>query len=451
MKLSGIATSLLLLTGGTLFVTNVQALDLKTAWLQSLHTDPAYLAAQEANTAGQEKAIQASALWKPKLSVTGYSNRIETESEVELPSDLTGLVPNESSGTETGYKLSLSQPIYRADYWANSTQLEKQAELATLQLRNAEQDQALRVASSYFSVLLANQHVHLLHAQLTAISEQLADAKARFNAGRAKITDVRDAEARYATVQASLIAAESEQLLRHSQFEALTGVAALELQSLRSEFSPTPPQPASLADWQARAQQNNLQVQQRLQQLSIARAEVSKTALSSKPTLDLVASYSDSRSNGDLSPFVSPEHASNTVVGLQLTVPLYAGGSLRSQAREAEAKHREATQLFDAAKRDARLQVQDAYLAVNSGAARVHALMQATQASQTALDAAILGKQVGVKTTQDVLNAQQQAFSSQYELAQAQYNYLNGRLRLVASVGAPLTDEIEQINSMLTP
>ncbi|MFZ5841569.1 MAG: TolC family outer membrane protein [Pseudomonadota bacterium] len=449
MKLSGIATSLLLLSSGALFATGVQAVDLKTAWQHSLQTDPAYLAAQEANAAGQEKAVQASALYKPKLSVTGYSNRIETESDVNLPVNVAGLMPSESSGSETGYKISFSQPLYRADNWATSKQLDQQAELATLQLRNAEQGQMLRVASAYFAVLLADQHVQLLHAQLAAITEQLADANARFTAGRAKITDVRDAEARHANVQASLIAAESEQLLRRSQFEALTGLAANDLQTLRADFIPTPPEPLSLASWQQRAQDGNLQVQQRQHQLVIAGADVSKTALASKPTLDLVASYSDSRSSGDLSPFVSPEQASNTVVGLQLTVPLYAGGSIRSQAREAEAKHREATQLLEAAKRDARLQVQDAYLAVNSGAARVQALKQATQASQTALDAALLGKQVGVKTTQDVLNAQQQLYISQFDLAQAQHGYLNGRLRLAAATGELSADDLDAINSVL--
>ena len=205
----------------------------------------------------------------------------------------------------------------------------------------------------------------------------------------------------------------------------------------------------SLAAWQAKGLEGSPQVRAKQQQLAIASAEVDKYGFLSRPTLDLIGSYSDSRHSGDLSPIVAPERNQITTVMVQLSVPLFQGGSINSQLREARAKEREASQDLEAAKRDARLQVQDAFLAVSTGVAQVKALEQALESAKISVDAATIGLDVGVRTTLDVLDAQQRFYSTQRDLARARYDYLLGRLQLPAAIGQLAESDVVAVNAYL--
>src|SRR5262249_34874138 len=152
-------------------------------------------------------------------------------------------------------------------------------------------------------------------------------------------------------------------------------------------------------------------------------------------TLDLVASYTYKGQNGSLSPTISPNSNRAAVIGVQVNIPLFAGGAIESRARESHAKKRQAEEELSAAQRDMRLQVQDAYLAVKKGVARIGALEQSLVSTQTALEATTLGRDVGSRTELDVLDAQQRVFSAQLDLAQARNDYLLGRIKLASAAG----------------
>jgi outer membrane protein len=81
--------------------------------------------------------------------------------------------------------------------------------------------------------------------------------------------------------------------------------------------------------------------------------------------------------------------------------------------------------------------------------AQVNALRAALVSSQSSLDSTRLGLEVGVRTQVDVLNAQQQLFSTRRDLAQAAYNYVLSLLRLKAAVGRIAEDDLVRINSWL--
>ena len=340
--------------------------------------------------------------------------------------------------------------MYRADYRAARKQLQAQSAIAEMSYTSARQEQIQRVAQAYFNVLLAEERVHLLDAQLAATNEQAADAKARFDAGKARIIDLRDAEARRESVRAQRIAAGSELALRRTQFVEYTGMEALGLAAMRAGFAP---QAAGVAldAWERKAQDSNPQLQSRLRQLDAARAEAERHKLLNRPTLDLVASHGELRTTGDVSPAVSPERTRSNSIGIQLNIPLYQGGALDSQKREAAARLHEAQYNVDAARREVRLQVRDAWLAVSDGAAQVLALEQAVQAARTAQEAALLGREVGMRTTLDVLNAQQGVYSAMYDLSKARVGWLLGSLRLSAAAGSLDEEEVRAVNAYLAP
>ena len=84
-----------------------------------------------------------------------------------------------------------------------------------------------------------------------------------------------------------------------------------------------------------------------------------------------------------------------------------------------------------------------------SGIAQVKALQQALASSVSVLDASKLGQEVGVRTNLDVLNAQQQLYSTRRDLYQAEYNYLLSQLRLKAAVGTLGEAELDKVNQVL--
>ena len=100
-------------------------------------------------------------------------------------------------------------------------------------------------------------------------------------------------------------------------------------------------------------------------------------------------------------------------------MPLFQGGAIQSKWREAEANREKAKQDLENTRRNVELQTRQAYLGVVSGIAQVQALQQALKSSESLLDASKLGQEVGVRTNLDVLNAQQQLYSTRRDLYQA--------------------------------
>jgi len=136
-------------------------------------------------------------------------------------------------------------------------------------------------------------------------------------------------------------------------------------------------------------------------------------------------------------------------VGVQLNMPLFQGGAVNSRWREAQANHERARQELENARRTIATQTRQAYLGVVSGIAQVKALRQALTSSESVLEASKLGQEVGVRTNLDVLNAQQQLFSTRRDLYQAEYNYLVSQLRLKAAVGSLGEEDMARVNQAL--
>ncbi len=136
-------------------------------------------------------------------------------------------------------------------------------------------------------------------------------------------------------------------------------------------------------------------------------------------------------------------------IGIQLALPLYTGGFNESKVREAIALQDKARQDLETARRIALFQAQTGYTGVISAAASVKAFQQALVSAQVALDSNKLGQEVGVRTNLDVLNVQQNVFSTGRDLADAYFKYLIGVLRLKQAVGTLSEQDVEDINRQL--
>jgi outer membrane protein len=104
---------------------------------------------------------------------------------------------------------------------------------------------------------------------------------------------------------------------------------------------------------------------------------------------------------------------------------------------------------LEVARRSADLTARQLLRKVTSGLAQVRALEAAERSSQLALDSNLLGYQVGVRINIDVLNAQQQLFSTRRDLALARYTVLVDGLRLRQSVGGLDENDLTAVNGLL--
>ncbi|MFT3953788.1 MAG: TolC family outer membrane protein [Piscinibacter sp.] len=426
------------------------ALDLMGSYERALQADPSLRAAQSALLAGREKAAQGNALLRPQIGLSAGATRLDDRSSSTLQPPLSELLKRSSSGTVQQAALQLKQPLYDVKSAAEKQQMHEQAGIAEVQFRHAQQALIQQVGETYFGVLLAQESLQVTAAEKAAVQLQRDRAQARFDVGRGKITDLQEAQARLDSVAAKEVSATSRLALAQAQYQELTGTPAEGLAPLQARLVPVPPAPDSLAAWQTRGHEANTRVLLRQRELAIATQETRKTTLQARPTLDLVASYTARNASGSLSPVSAPDGNRSAAIGVQLSVPLYAGGAIDSRQRESVAKQGQAGDELAAAQRDARLQVQDAFLAVKTGVARIAALEQSLASTRTALEATTLGRDVGTRTELDVLDAQQRMYAAQLDLAQARNDYLLGRLKLGAAAGELAEGDLQALNGYLS-
>jgi outer membrane protein len=407
------------------------ALDLIEAHRAAREHDADFAAQLSAAEAGREYSAQSRAALLPQVTVSGQASR--RNQEVQQSGDLSSLLSSNASGNVYGYSVSVSQPLYRPDAMANRRSLAAQSEISALSLRAAEQDLVLRVAQTYFGVLLAQDSLTFAKAQRAAVAEQLAAAKERFDSGRARVTDVAEAQANFDALAAAEIAAESDLAVSRARFFALTGRDGEDPDPIPA--SKTAAALEDLQSWLNRARAGSLEIRIRDRESAIAESDVKRTSLAGRLSVDIVAKLDDSHQDGELSPLAYPDQSTTKSIGLQFSMPVFAGGALESKHRQAIAQRNQAQQQLEATRRAVEVDVREAHTQVTSGAMRVAALEQGLVSAQTSLEAGELGREVGNRTNLDVLNLQQQVYDVQRDLADARYGYLLTQLKLAALAG----------------
>ena len=422
------------------------ATDLLEAYRDALGYDAQFASAKAALEAGRERLPQGRAGLLPVLGLS--ANTIKNEIDYEArPS--TGVIP--SRFNSNGWSVSLTQPLFRWQNWATYKQSELAVAQAEAQFASARQDLLLRATQGYFDVLLAQETLAAAQAQKSAIAEQLVVVRHGLEIGTTSLTDAQEAQARYELAGAQEIAAANDLKVKRRALKMLTGREAAQLKTLRPTLAIGRPQPDDVELWANAAEQSNFAVQAAQANYEIADHDVGKQRAGHLPTLDLVATRGRaSQQTQILVGVLYPGSDTNTTtVGLQLSLPLLAGGSVSSRDREAVALRDKARADLDNAKRQAALQALQAYLGVTSGLAQVQALEQGLVSSNSALASNRLNYEVGMRANIDVLNAQQQVYSTRRDLARARLDTLIAQVRLKAAAGSLSDEDVVAINALL--
>ncbi len=411
---------------------------------QALAHDPTLASALNANKAAQEIIEQGKALYRPTVTFNADANKYSTDIRY-IGRDL----PPASSNYETyKYGVDVRQPIYRKQNLVQMDQSKIQVSQADKQLHLTQQQLILRVTQAYFDVLIAQDKIDLIAAQKLAILSQLEQAKANFEVGTATITDVNESQARFDLVVAQEMANINELQIAKRAIQALTGKVPQRLATVKSDLK-TSQLEQGMDQWLQVAVASNLNVQIQQDAATVAEQEVQRLNAAHLPTLDAVASYTDSYANGSPSAFGSGNELQTAAIGLQLQIPIYQGGAISSRVRQAVLNHQKAKDDIEIARTSAELETQRSYLNLSTSIAQVKAYEQALISSQSQVDSTKLGYEVGVRTSVDVLNAEQQYFLAKRDLLQSRYNYLLSIIRLKAASGMLAEADLQDINQQL--
>jgi outer membrane protein len=415
------------------------AVDLLSVYRDALVSDATYQAARSQYEATRERLPQARAGYLPTVSGTATAFRNEVDREIA----------SDQGYSTTTYAVTLTQPVFRLQNLIAISQADKQVLQAQAAFGFQGQELILRVGQAYFDVLLAQDNVALSGAQKTSISEQLAQAKRNFEVGTSTIVDTLEAQARYDQAVAKEIADQNDLEVKRRALTVLLGKLPDSFLPLRDPLRLAEPSPANIEDWVKAANDSSFTVAVARAGYEIARQEVERQRAGHLPTVDLSASYGNVHNPIAAIPGVVGANTNSGTIGLTLSVPLFSGGLIQSRVREAVALRDRAAQDLESAQRTVAQSVRQQFLNVTSGIAQVRALEQALTSTQSQLDSTILGRDVGVRTSVDVLNAQQQVFQTRRDLQQARYNYLMNGLRLKAAAGLLSDTDVEEVNRAL--
>jgi len=426
------------------FSTMSQAENLLQVYQQARLSNPELRRSAADRDAAFEKINEARSPLLPQLGLGAdysYSNGFR---------DQNGLNSNATSAS-----LQLTQTLFDMSKWRALTLQEKSAGIQDVTFQTDQQTLILNTATAYFNVLSAIDALSYTEAQKQAIYRQLDQTTQRFNVGLVAITDVQNARSQYDTVLADEVTARNNLDNTVEQLRQVTGNYYPELASLNVDrFQTDKPQPVNALLKEAESRNLSL-LQARLSQ-DLAREQIRLAQDGHLPTLDLTASssvsdtsYSGSRTSGNQSAAYDDSNIGQNKVGLSFSLPLYQGGLVNSQVKQAQYNFVGASEQLETAHRSVVQTVRSSYNNVNASISSINAYKQSVVSAQSSLDATEAGYSVGTRTIVDVLDATTTLYNAKQQLSSARYNYLINQLNIKSALGTLNEQDLMALNGAL--
>lgn len=413
---------------------------------EALTTNASFLAAQAGVEADQENEYIARGQLLPNFSLGGSYGQNMTERQIAA-------TPSQTFNYQSyAYNLNLRQPIFRKYNWALYEQSKAQGGAAAQRLNQAGNDLATKLVGAYLELLFSEDQLRLLAAQKSAIVGQMRAAEKGLIAGSGTRIDVDEARARYDMILAQELEAQNLQMHQRRTLGAMVNRQIGDLDEFNGEpFKLSPPIPGDVGTWLGAAEENNAEYQAAVLQVTAAEQEVEKALSGNYPTVDLVAGAGRS-SNDNLSNLNRYGNTDYTTLsyGVQLNVPLFTGGQVSATVRQARAKLEQSRQQAEDVRRNLGVQTNREFDNVVQGIAKIRALERAEISGRQTVVSTKKGVEAGVRSTLDVLQAEQQYYIVLRDLAQARYSYLIAGFKLKGLAGVLSEREITVLSAQLS-
>ncbi|NCF61484.1 MAG: TolC family outer membrane protein [Gammaproteobacteria bacterium] len=442
---------LICLVSGGLFITSpAMAVDLVGVHDLASKSDPRLQAAEFRRDATGENRKIARANLLPQINAGGNWSWGETSTKI-AGQDL----PDQDTET-TIYEASLVQSLYRQANYESLDIARGQITQADAIYEIAYQDFLLRVSETYFLTLTLIDGVTFAEAEEKAFQRQFEQAEQRFEVGLTAVTDVHEARASYDNARARAIVARNDLADAKEAIRQLTGEYFEEYDTLQEVLPLVEPDPVNADNWVAMALQSNPAVLSARSGVDVADANMRLARSGYFPTLDLLGTVN--RFENDKYRFFDPIEggilnstlrSDDSNIRLVLNVPIYQGGRVNAQTRQARLLLDATGQDLDDVQRTVIREAQNSYRAVLAGIQEVQAFEQASISAESALEATQAGFEVGTRTIVDVLIAEQRKYQAQRDNSVARHAYIIRHLRLKSVAGLLNSDDLSVVNQLL--
>lgn len=405
------------------------AITLQQAVTSAFQYDAALQSGQKTTDADKQKYWQGVSGLLPQVGLEGSWNRQE-QPEANYQNGM----------TSHNYNVRVQQPIFDMGKVAAWKKGDAIASTADAQLRQAQEKLTTDVADAFFSVLQQREVTQAAKATGENLTRQLSRLRTGLTHGQNTRTEVDEAQANADIATARTIQAENDLLLAGEAFRRLTGLAPDTIEAVKWQCA-RQPVVKDLAEALRQAQQNNVQVRIARFQTAQASADMDSANSAHLPVVSAYASYGKnwSRSENDSvlydAIFGNESKSSSLQYGVNVSIPLFSGGGQLSQSFEATYRHQAAKFATVDAQRKAIQDTRSAWLNIQNGAALVEAQKQAVESAKKRVRSVGYGKEMGFRTVNDELDAQQKYFESERDLSESKYRYLSALLNIAQLTG----------------
>jgi protease secretion system outer membrane protein len=421
-------------------VGNVFAMSLLEAYNAALQNDPTYLSAVHDNESGKEYRALGRANLLPNVAINYSAGK--NQAETSQPDYYGNSVTTHPSYISSTGGLQLTQPLYAPDAVAKYHEGSSQADYSDALFSGHQQELVLRVVGAYCDALLANEQLSLVLAQRDAYAEQKDANEHMFKLGEGTKTDMLETQAKLDLAEAQVIEARDTRATNLQALAAIVGGDVGQLDGLSENFQPRPLDPSAFDEWKALALQHNPDLQAQRHNVEIAKQEIYRNRAGHLPHVEFVASVTKDKS--DQVDYYTTDSLVRSA-GVQFTIPIYAGGSVSALTRQASANYEKAKSDLDDKTNQVLLDLHKQHYTVQSSLPKIGALVKSVNSARLLVTATKQSIKGGVRVNLDLLNAEQQLFLAQRDLAQARYNYLVADLKMRADAGVLSVEDLRNI------
>ncbi|MEE3917286.1 MULTISPECIES: TolC family outer membrane protein [Pseudomonas syringae group] len=393
----------------------------------------------------QEEIPQAMAGLLPSLSAEGSFSNTATD----------GLQNDQSLKRDgTDYKLTLNQPIFRADRWFRYFGAKKRVDQALLKLSAEEQDFIMKSAETYITVLVSRDELTAISNETEALNKQLIQVRQRYIIGIATQAELYQAQAIVDATNANKIASSRKLQDATEDLYTFTHVHYDNVHSISERFPIKEPFPDSVERWIDGALQNNLKLQASLQDVSAARDQLDEYKSQHLPSVDMVAqiAHGDNDSFGYTNQYASTQyrdHIEQRSLSIQLTIPIFSGGATQSKVREGVGRLSISEDNLASLKWQIVSSTRNFYRAITTETLQLEVLRQSILSNRAAVKATQVGYDIGTGSLVDLLNAQRQLYQAIRNYSSTRYNYILDTLHLKQVVGTLSTDDLRSVDQYI--
>ncbi len=416
-----------------------QALSLMEAYQAALEKDPAFQGARFNRAAANEYEAISRAALLPNVSAVYNISKNDADRTITTS---TGSQQDNPQFVSKVASLQLRQPLFNMDAWQRYLGGKVQVNYSEAKFAGDSQALINRLTTAYLDTLFSEHQLRLAVAQRDAYYENQVANQNLFDKGAGTRTDVLEARARFELAQAQVLEAENNVKNRRDELAVIVGGDPGALDTLASSLPELPMTPATLAEWEALATAHNPEVRALRYSVEYAQTEVERNRAGHYPRVDLVASHS--RNTAD-SLFTFNQQSTVNAIGIQMSLPIYSGGGVNAQTRQAAARLGSGRAELDAAVQKALVEVRKQFQLVTSSRIRMGAMEQAVRSAAEAVEATRKSVAGGQRVNLDVLTALQQLYTTRRDLSEARHGYLLAYLRLHVAAGTLTSDDLGKI------